>query len=126
MTMLSSALVLDGPNGVGLQVGGELTQTDSVVSGRQVNVGYIGPGIYNMESGILDVSNLWWAAASTAFLTRPAERTIPPLLALIPVEPAILGGDFNAVTYFNGNSTFHQTGGLHQSAAEHFPGDLSV
>jgi hypothetical protein len=56
MTMLSSALCLT--NGAGLQLGGEFDQTDSTVSGNQIIVGDIGPGIYNLNSGILAISNL--------------------------------------------------------------------
>jgi hypothetical protein len=58
VTMLSSALELNGSNVVAMLVGGEFNQNESVVSGQQINVGYIGSGTYNLNSGILAVSSL--------------------------------------------------------------------
>src|SRR5262249_56986169 len=50
LTMLgSSALQLNGPTGVGMSIGGQFSQQDSsVVAGNQLDVGYIGPGVYNL------------------------------------------------------------------------------
>ena len=57
--MISSTLQINGPHGAGMTIGGEFDQNNSAVSGNQVNVGYIGPGIYNLNSGTLAVSQLW-------------------------------------------------------------------
>jgi hypothetical protein len=57
--LFSSALQINGPNGSGMMVGGSVEQNDSVVAGNQINVGYIGSGIYNFNSGYLTVSQLW-------------------------------------------------------------------
>ena len=46
-------------------VGGLVEQNDSVVAGNQVNVGYIGSGIYNFNSGYLNVSQLWLGGGET-------------------------------------------------------------
>ena len=59
VTMFSSALQINGPNGSDMMVGGQFNQSDSVVAGNQVNVGYIGTGVYNFNSGYFTVSQLW-------------------------------------------------------------------
>ncbi len=59
VTMFSSALQINGPTGSGMMVGGQFNQSDSVVAGNQVNVGYIGTGVYNFNSGYFTVSQLW-------------------------------------------------------------------
>ena len=54
VTMYGSALNIATPTGVGLSVGGEFNQNDSSqVSGTQVDVGWVGPGVYNLNSGTL-------------------------------------------------------------------------
>ncbi len=57
--MFSSALQINGATGSGMMVGGQFNQSDSVVAGNQVNVGYIGTGVYNFNSGYFTVSQLW-------------------------------------------------------------------
>lgn len=112
MTMLSSALELDGPNGVGMQIGGVFNQNDSLVTGNQINVGYIGPGIYNMSSGILDVSNLWVGGGFDGVFNQTGGTNDTGIVGIDPGGTYNLsGGDFNATVYANGNSAFHQTGG---------------
>src|SRR6185312_10163272 len=59
LQMVSSALQINGPNGSGMMIGGSVEQTDSVVAGNQVNVGYIGAGTYHFNSGYFTVSQLW-------------------------------------------------------------------
>ncbi len=52
LRMLSSALRLNGPTGTGMSIGGEFNQEDSsLVIGNQIDIGYIGPGVYNLASG---------------------------------------------------------------------------
>ena len=112
MTMISSALELNGPSGAGLQVGGEFDQNASVVSGQQVNVGYTGPGIYNLNSGILDVSNLWVGGSFDGVFNQTGGTNNTGIVGLDPGGTYNLsGGDLNATVYFNTLSTFHQTGG---------------
>lgn len=56
MKMSASALQI---NGAGMTVGGEFDQDDgSVVGGNEVNVGGIGPAVYNFNSGYLAVWQL--------------------------------------------------------------------
>jgi hypothetical protein len=59
VAMESSALQINGPNGSGMMIGGRFDQNDSVVAGNQINVGYIGSGVYNFNSGYFTVSHLW-------------------------------------------------------------------
>src|SRR6185312_9861618 len=47
------------PDGSGMMIGGQFDQNDSIVAGSQVNVGYVGPGVYNFNSGYFTVSQLW-------------------------------------------------------------------
>jgi hypothetical protein len=59
VVMNSSALQINGANGSGMVIGGKFDQNDSVVAGNQVNVGYVGPGVYNFNSGYFTVSQLF-------------------------------------------------------------------
>ena len=112
MTMVSSALELDGGNGVGMQVGGEFNQSDSLVSGRQVNVGYVGPGVYNLNSGMLAVSNLWVGGSFDGVFNQTGGTNNTGIVGLDPGGTYnFSGGEFNATVYFSDSSTFHQTGG---------------
>ena len=65
LTMYSSALQINGPNGSGAMIGGNFDQNDSVVAGNQINVGYIGSGVYNFNSGYFTVSHLWLGGFGT-------------------------------------------------------------
>jgi hypothetical protein len=113
MTMYSSALALDGGNGVGLQVGGTFDQTDSAVTGQQVNVGYTGPGVYNLNSGLLDISNLWVGGSFSGVFNQIGGTNDSGIVHLESGGTYnFWGGDFNATVYFSDDSAvFHQTGG---------------
>ncbi len=57
MSMSNSWLYLDG--GTGLSLGGEFDQdAQSLVTGQQADVGYIGPCVYNLKSGTFAESML--------------------------------------------------------------------
>jgi hypothetical protein len=60
MALLNSWLDLNGGNGEGLSVGGEFNQDlSSLVTGQQLDVGWIGPGTYNLKSGTLALNVMW-------------------------------------------------------------------
>src|ERR1043166_4609410 len=60
ITLLASALNLNGPTGVGMSIGGTFNHDDnSGVTGNQLDLGYIGAGVYNLNSGSLDVGHVW-------------------------------------------------------------------
>jgi hypothetical protein len=115
MRMLSSALLLNGPNSVGMQVGGRIEQDDSLVVGRQVNVGYIGPGIYNLNSGFFAVSNLWVGGDFAGVFNQNGGTNNSAIVALEAGGTYNLSdGDFSALVYFDNDANrpvFHQTGG---------------
>src|SRR5436190_1518772 len=60
LTMHASALRIQTPTGVGLSIGGEANQNDdTLVTGNQADVGWVGPGVYNLNSGILQLEHFW-------------------------------------------------------------------
>lgn len=111
MTMYSSALQLDGPNGVGMQIGGEFNQNDSVVAGNQVNVGYIGPGVYNLNGGMLDVSYLWVGGQYQGVFIQNGGTNAFGITDIQGGGYVLSNGYFAAAVYFN-NGQFTQEGGL--------------
>lgn len=111
MTMLSSALQLDGPNGVGMQIGGEFDQNDSVVAGNQINVGYIGPGVYNLNSGFLDVSYLWVGGSYSGVFNQNGGTNAFGITDIQGGDYVLSNGYFAAAIYFN-TGEFRQEGGL--------------
>lgn len=114
MAMYSSALQLDGGNGVGLQVGGEFDQNDSVVAGRQINVGYIGPGIYNMNSGFLEVANVWIGGSYGGLFVQNGGTNAFGITDVQTGNYVLSNGYYAATTYFDGGQ-FTQEGGLLQT-----------
>ncbi len=70
VTMTSSGLRINGPPGEGMVVGGTFDQSDSVVAGNQINVGYIGPGVYNFNGGYLSISDFWLGGAPGGVLNQ--------------------------------------------------------
>ncbi|HWD91422.1 MAG TPA: hypothetical protein VG938_03645 [Verrucomicrobiae bacterium] len=123
ITMLSSALLLDGPNGTTMQVGGEFNQNDSVVSGRQVNVGYIGPGIYNLNSGTLAVSNLWVGGAYNGVFNQNGGTNSAGITEVEGGDYILNDGYFSATIYFDSGGTFRQRGGTLNSALTIYDGN---
>lgn len=122
MIMDSSALQLDGPNGVGMQVGGEFDQNDSIVSGRQINVGYIGPGVYNMNSGFLAVSNLWVGGQYGGVFNQNGGTNAAGITDVQGGNYVLSNGYFGATIYFDSGGTFTQLGALLQSDLTIFDG----
>jgi hypothetical protein len=112
VTMLSSALLLDGSNGIGLQLGGEFNQNDSIVSGQQVNVGYIGPGVYNFNSGFFGVSNLRVGSAFSGVFNQNGGTNLALITDVEGGEYIQNDGYFGGTIYFTQNGTFRQRGGV--------------
>jgi hypothetical protein len=109
VTMFSSALLLE-PYGAGMQLGGEFDQNDSIVAGQQVNVGYIGPGVYNFNGGLFAVSNLWVGSAYAGVFNQNGGTNASFITHLEGGEYIFSEGDFASTIYFNGG-TFRQRGG---------------
>jgi hypothetical protein len=112
MTMLSSALQIKGPAEGGMKIGGQFNQTNSVVSGNQIEVGYIGPGVYNFDSGLLNVTYLWVGGPYNGFFNQNGGTNSVGTVHLgAPGGKYVLSnGVYNAMTYFEGG-TFVQEGG---------------
>ncbi|HET7626403.1 MAG TPA: hypothetical protein VFM25_14185 [Verrucomicrobiae bacterium] len=112
MTMISSALQLNGPNGVGMQIGGEFNQNDSVVAGRQINVGYIGPGAYNFNSGVISVEHVWVGGPFSGIFNQMGGSNS---VGIVHLENGgtynLEDGDFFATLYFPDGGLLRQTGG---------------
>ncbi|HKQ38095.1 MAG TPA: hypothetical protein VJ063_08465 [Verrucomicrobiae bacterium] len=114
MTMLASGLRLNGPTGVGLSIGGEFNQNDgSQVIGNQADVGWAGPGIYNLNSGTLKLEHLWVGGPNAGVFNQNGGSNSPGILHFEGGGTYNLrDGDFNGTTYFADNALFQQDGGL--------------
>lgn len=126
MTMLFSALQLDGPNSVGMQIGGEFDQDNSVVAGNQINVGYIGPGVYYLNSGTLQVSQLWVGGPFQGVVIQNGGTNAFGITHidngdLQDGNYVLSNGYYAATIYFDGGQ-FTQAGGLMQCDVSIFEG----
>jgi hypothetical protein len=126
MALFSSGLQLNGPNGVGMQVGGEFDQTDSMVAGNQVNVGYISPGIYNLNSGTIAVSHLWVGAPYAGLFNQNGGTNASGIIHVEGGEYDLNDGYFAGTIYFTANGTFRQRGGVLNSLVSITYGNYSL
>src|SRR5688572_14621420 len=101
MSMFSSALRLAGPTGVGLSIGGEFNQNDSSqVIGNQADVGWVGPGVYNLNSGVVQLQHLWVGGPNHGVFNQNGGSNAPGILHLEPGGTYNLrAGRFNGTTY---------------------------
>jgi hypothetical protein len=111
--MLGSALQLNGPMGVGMSIGGQFTQVSSVVAGNQLDIGYIGPGVFNLESGLLSVGHVWIGGPFEGVFNQTGGTN---RVGIVHLEPGgqynFYGGDFGATVYFGSGSLLTQKSGL--------------
>jgi hypothetical protein len=117
MSMVSSALQI---NGSGMMVGGRFDQNDSVVAGNQINVGYIGSGVYNFNSGYFTVSQLWLGRDPGVFNQNGGTNGFG-ITHLDGGEYVLSNGYYGATIYFNGGQ-FLQQGGVLNSDLTLFQG----
>ena len=117
VTMLSSALQLNGPTGSGMSIAGTFNQSDSVVTGNQIDVGYIGPGVYNFNSGLLGVSHLFLEGNFGGIVYQNGGTNSCGIVHLDGGTYVFQDGDFNAIIYFNGGTFLQQGGNLNYDAA---------
>lgn len=112
VTLVSSALQINGPNGAGAVVGGQFDQNDSVVAGNQINVGYIGSGIYNFNSGYFTVSHLWLGGFDQPGLFNQNGGTNGFGITHLDGGTYVLSnGFYGASIYFDKGGAFFQEGG---------------
>ena len=111
--LFSSALQINGPNGSGMVVGGLVEQNDSTVAGNQINVGYIGSGIYNFNSGYFTVSQLWLGGGATPGVFNQNGGTNGFGITHLDGGTYVLSnGWYGATIYFDAYGQFQQQGGL--------------
>ncbi len=111
--LFSSALQINGPNGTGMVVGGLVEQNDSTVAGNQINVGYIGSGIYNFNSGYFTVSQLWLGGGATPGVFNQNGGTNGFGITHLDGGTYVLSnGWYGATIYFDAFGQFQQQGGL--------------
>ena len=109
---LVSSWIQFSPGGAGLSVGGEFNQNlAATVTGSQLDVGYIGPGIYYLRSGLLDVDHIWIGTAYAGRFLQSGGTNSSGIVHLDGSTYELSGGDFSANVYFNSSATFRQTGG---------------
>jgi len=118
ITMLSSALGLNGPFGSGMSIAGTFNQTDSVVTGTQIDVGYIGPGVYNFNSGLLSVGQLFLEGNFGGICYQNGGTNSCGIVHLDGGTYVFQDGVYNATnTYFNGGTFLQQGGNLYANLA---------
>jgi hypothetical protein len=110
MSMVSSSLQINGPNGSGAMIGGRFDQNDSVVAGNQINVGYIGSGVYNFNSGYFTVSHLWLGGDPGVFNQNGGTNGFG-ITHLDGGRYVLSNGWYGATIYFDGGQ-FLQQGGV--------------
>lgn len=119
MSLFSSALRLAGPTGVGLSIGGEFNQNDSSqVTGNQADVGWVGPGVYNFNSGLVQLQHLWVGGPNNGVFNQNGGSNAPGILHFEGGTYNLRDGDFNGTTYFSGNAQLCQDGGRVHSIVE--------
>ena len=124
ITMFSSALRLNGPPGVGLSIGGEFNQNDSShVYGNQADVGWVGPGVYNFNSGTIDLQHLFVGGPNHGIFNHNGGSNATRIVHLESGgEYNFRDGDFNGEVYFGENAIFRQDGGRLHSPLTIFRG----
>jgi hypothetical protein len=112
VAMFSSGLQINSLNGSGMVVGGRFDQNDSVVAGNQVNVGDIGPGVYNFNSGYFTVSQLWVDSGSNPGVFNQSGGTNGFGITHLNGGTYVLSnGWYSATLYFDSFGEFLQRGG---------------
>ena len=120
MTLLRSSLNLNGGTGEGLSIGGEFNQDDSsLVTGQQADVGYIGPGVYNLKSGTLDLKQMWLGGSFNGQFNQYGGTSRVGILHLDSGGAYNFygGEEFPTNIYFFGGIFFQQAGIRYQSTS---------
>ena len=100
-------------HGEGMSVGGQVDQnTGSRVTGQQVDVGFIGPGIYHLNGGLLDVRNFYVGGLNQGVFNQNGGTNNAGVFHLEAGGTYNLrGGSVDGTLYFNGGTILRQTGG---------------
>jgi hypothetical protein len=123
-SLTSSALRLNGGPGAGMSVGGQFDQSLSDVSGQQLDVGYIGPGIYNLNSGSLAVNQMWIGGFFGGVFNQTGGSNGVGIVHLDGGGAYnFSGGAFSATVYSDSGSLFRQLGGVLDANLSFWKGD---
>ena len=111
LNVLNSALRLNGPGG--LSIGGQVTQdAGAQVTGNQIDLGYVGPGIYNLADGTLSVNHVWLGPPYDGVFNQTGGNNSSGIVHLESGgQYHFYGGAFSSQVYFSGGGPFYQHGG---------------
>jgi hypothetical protein len=126
LTMHLSALHLSGGPGEGMSVGGTVNHNDSArLTGSQFDVGWIGPGVYNLNSGSVEVNDAWVGGPYRGVFNQNAGTFRAN--HILHLEHAgrynLRGGEFSAQIYTGDGTVFRHEGGVTRSNLTFFRGD---
>ncbi len=111
MTLLASSLQINGPTGVGLSIGGTFTQdVGSLVAGNQLDVGYLGAGVYHLVDGLLTVTQVFLGGVTSNLFVQDGGTNAAGIVHLASGAYVLNDGVYDATTYFTGG-TLVQHGG---------------
>jgi hypothetical protein len=112
VSMYNAALNLTGGGGEGMSVGGQFIQdAGSTVLGQQMDIGYIGPGVFNLMSGNVWLQHIWLGGNYNGRMVQSGGANGSGIVHLQSGgEYDLQAGDYNADTYFDGGA-LRQTGG---------------
>lgn len=115
VTMSSSALQINGSagsNNVGMTIGGEFDQNDSVVAANQISLGDTGPGVYNFNGGWLTASSLEVGGQFGGIFNQNGGTNGFGTTDLEGGTYVLSGGYFRAAIHFGASGQFTQSGGI--------------
>lgn len=115
ITLVSSSLNITGPSGVGMSVGGTLAQdAASVVAGGQMDVGFIGRGVYHLNDGFLTVTQVFLSGldqTNTVFV-QDGGVNAAGIVHLQSGTYLLNDGQYDTTTYFTGGTLVQHGGTL--------------
>ncbi|HWQ91471.1 MAG TPA: hypothetical protein VN673_07350 [Clostridia bacterium] len=113
LVALSSALRINGPNESTFRIGGAVHQgAQAQVTANQMDLGYIGPGVYHLTNGTLAAQHLYLGGTFGGLINQQGGRGQFGIVHLATgSEYRLRGGDFAGTIYFDGG-TFRQQGGV--------------
>jgi hypothetical protein len=114
VTLLNATLNLNGSSGQGLSVGGQFFQDiSSSVLGQQMDIGYVGPGVYNLVSGNVWLQHIWIGGPYSGRMLQTGGTNGSGIVHIESGgEYDLVDGDYNAAdTYFDNGGVLRQTGG---------------
>ena len=112
LTLLSSALVVNDPGSSTFSIGGTVNQSDYAnVSATNLDLGYIGPGVYNLTNGTLATGTEFAGGGFPALMNQVGGLHTAWLMQLNSgAEFDLRGGWFTGDITLNGGTVSQQSG----------------